>query len=201
MNAAPERHAFTVRSSRTAYVGRIMALRVDEASMPGGGSAVREVIEHPGAVAVAAVDDEERIVLVHQYRHPVRQTLWELPAGLVDVEGERLVDAAARELAEEADLVAARWDLLATVHTSPGCSDEKIRLFLARGLSPVPHERRHQRTHEEAEMQLRWVELDEAVAMALSGEITNAACLVGVLGTAHARDRGWATLRPAGEAS
>jgi ADP-ribose pyrophosphatase len=175
---------------------RIFSVVTDEVSMPGGGTAERDYVRHVGAVGVVAIDGDGRIVLVRQYRHPVGDYLWELPAGLVDVDGEPLVAAAARELAEEADLVAARWDLLAEVHTSPGYSNEKIRLFLARELSAVPDAERHIRTHEEAELVVRWVDLDEAVTMALSGEITNAACLVGVLAAAHARNRSWSTLRP-----
>jgi 8-oxo-dGDP phosphatase len=175
---------------------RVFSVVTDEVTMPGGDTAARDYVRHVGAVGVVAVDDDDQIVLVRQYRHPVGDHLWELPAGLVDVDGELLVAAAARELAEEADLVAARWDLLAEVHTSPGYSNEKIRLFLARDLTAVPDHERHTRTHEEAELIVRWVKLDEAVSMALRGEITNAACLVGVLAAAHARDRGWSSLRP-----
>jgi ADP-ribose pyrophosphatase len=176
---------------------RVFAIVTDVVEMPDGGVAERDYMVHVGAVGVVALDAQQRVVLIKQYRQAVGKHLWELPAGLIDVEGEPLVHAAARELAEEADLHAARWDLLAEVHTSPGCSNEKIRLFLARELSAVPDEDRHQRTHEEADLEVHWVALDEAVSMALSGEITNAACLVGVLGAAHARDRGWSTLRPA----
>jgi 8-oxo-dGTP pyrophosphatase MutT (NUDIX family) len=176
---------------------RVFSIVTDVVEMPGGVTAERDYMVHVGAVGVVALDEAGQVALVRQYRHPVGQYLWELPAGLVDVEGEPLVDAAARELAEEADLTAARWDLLAEMHTSPGCSTEKIRLFLARELSPVPEKNRHTRTHEEAELVVRWVRLDEAVSMALGGEITNAACVVGVLGAAHARDRNWSTLRPA----
>jgi ADP-ribose pyrophosphatase len=175
---------------------RVFSVVTDEVTMPGGDTAARDYVRHVGAVGAVAVDDDDQIVLVRQYRHPVGDHLWELPAGLVDVDGEPLVAAAARELAEEADLVAARWDLLAEVHTSPGYSNEKIRLFLARDLTAVPDHERHTRTHEEAELTVRWVKLDEAVSMALRGEITNAACLVGVLAAAHARDRGWSSLRP-----
>jgi len=180
---------------------RVFAIVTDVVEMPDGGVAERDYMVHVGAVGVVALDAQERVALIKQYRHAVGTHLWELPAGLIDVAGEPLVHAAARELAEEADLHAARWDLLAEVHTSPGCSNERIRLFLARELSPVPDDDRHQRTHEEAELEVHWVSLEEAVSMALSGEITNAACLVGVLGAAHARDRGWSTLRPADAAS
>ena len=175
---------------------KVFAIVTDEVVMPDGGTAERDYMVHVGAVGVVALDEQGRVALDYQYRPAVAKHLWELPAGLIDIEGEALVDAAARELAEEADLAAAQWDLLAEVLTSPGCSNEKIRLFLARGLTPVPDASRHKRTQEEAELEVRWVPLDDAVSMALSGEITNAACLVGVLGAAHARDRGWSTLQP-----
>jgi ADP-ribose pyrophosphatase len=175
---------------------KVFSIVTDEVTMPDGGTAERDYMVHVGAVGVVALDEDGRVVLVHQYRPAVARHLWELPAGLVDVEGEPLVHAAARELAEEADLAAGRWDLLAEVHPSPGCSNEKIRLFLARGLTPVPDDERHTRTHEEADIQLRRVPLDDAVSMALSGEITNAACIVGVLAAARSRDAAWKTLRP-----
>jgi 8-oxo-dGTP pyrophosphatase MutT (NUDIX family) len=179
---------------------KVFSIVTDEVKMPGGEVAARDYMVHIGAVGVVALDDEGRVVLVRQYRPAVARHLWELPAGLIDVEGEPLADAAARELAEEADLVAGRWDLLAEVHTSPGCSNEKIRLFLGRDLTRVPDDKLHTRTHEEADIEVRRVPLDEAVAMALSGEITNAACVIGVLAAAQARDSDWKTLRPASEA-
>jgi 8-oxo-dGDP phosphatase len=188
--------SYEVRQHTERLRNRVFAIVTDEVVMPDGDTAERDYMVHVGAVGVVALDEQGQVALVHQYRPAVGKHLWELPAGLIDVEGEALVDAAARELAEEADLVAAQWDLLAQVHTSPGCSNEKIRLFLARGLSPVPDGSRHTRTHEEAELEVRWVPLDDAVSMALSGEISNAACLVGVLGAAHARDRDWSTLQP-----
>ncbi|GAA0730456.1 NUDIX hydrolase [Dactylosporangium roseum] len=193
-------NTYEVRSHVERLRNRVFSIVTDEVVMPGGDVAARDYMVHVGAVGVVALRADGRVALVRQYRPAVRQVLWELPAGLIDVAGEPLVDAAARELAEEADLVAARWDLLTEVHTTPGCSNEKIRLFLAREIASVPAEDRHERIHEEADLELRWIDLDEAVGMALSGEITNAACLVGVLGAAHARDRGWSTLRPASEA-
>ncbi|WP_432837283.1 NUDIX domain-containing protein [Dactylosporangium sp. CA-092794] len=187
---------YDVRSHTERLRNRVFSVVTDAIEMPGGEVVDRDYLVHVGAVGVVALDAEGRVALVRQYRPAVRQVLWELPAGLIDVPGESLVDAAARELAEEVDLVAARWDLLAEVHPTPGCSNERIRLFLAREIAEVPPDQRHERTHEEAELELHWIALDEAVAMALSGEITNAACLVGVLGAAAARDRDWKTLRP-----
>ncbi|MEV6527280.1 NUDIX hydrolase [Longispora sp. NPDC051575] len=177
------------------FKGRMFDVVTDEVRMPGGGVAKRDYMRHVGAVGVVAVDEEGRVLLVRQYRHPVAKVLWELPAGLIDVPGEPLVDAAARELAEEADLVAANYALLVDLNPSPGCSDERIRLFLARGLSAVPESERHVRTDEEAGMTTHWIDLDEACAMALSGEITNGACLAGVLAAARARDLDWKPLR------
>ena len=135
------------------FRGPVFTVYTDEVLMPGGRYVNRDYIAHIGAVGVVALDDADRVVLVQQYRHPVGARLWELPAGLIDVAGEDLVDAAARELAEEADLVAARTGtMLLDVHTTPGSSNEIIRLFLARGLSPVPAADRYARVGEEAEM-------------------------------------------------
>ena len=180
----------------TRYDGPIFQVYTDDVTMADGHTVRRDVVENLGAVGVVALDDVDRVVLIRQYRHAVGQRLWELPAGLRDVDGEALVRAAARELAEEADLIAGRYDLLIDLHTSPGFSNETIRLFLARDLSPVPDAERHQRTDEEAELEIAWFDLDEAVAMVFRGEITNAAAVGGLLAAARARDEGWATLRP-----
>ena len=188
-----------VRTRHEQFRGPVFTVYTDEVLMPGGRYANRDYMAHIGAVGAVALDDDDRVVLVQQYRHPIGARLWELPAGLIDVAGENLVDAAARELAEEADLAAEHWQLLVDVHPTPGSSNEVIRLFLARGLSPVPEGLRHARVGEEAELVTERVDLDEAVAMALRGEITNAACMVGVLATARLRDQGWPEPRPLGQ--
>ena len=192
--------AFTHETlSRTArYAGPIFTVYSDRVTMSGGEAVTRDVVENKGAVGVVALDDAGRVVLIRQYRHAVRQRLWELPAGLRDVDGEPPVTTAARELAEEADLRAGRFDLLIDLHTSPGFCSESIRLFLARDLAPVPDADRYRRTDEEADLETAWFDLDEAVAMVFRGEITNAAAAGGLLAAARARDEGWVTLRPAG---
>ena len=182
----------------TRYEGPIFQVHSDQVTMAGGHTVTRDVVEHLGAVGVVALDDLGRVVLIRQYRHAVGQRLWELPAGLRDVDDEALVHGAARELAEEADLVAARYDLLIDLYTSPGFSSETIRLFLARSLTAVPSDERFERTDEEAELEVAWFDLDEAVAMVFRGEITNAAAVGGLLAAARARDEGWTTLRPVG---
>jgi 8-oxo-dGTP pyrophosphatase MutT (NUDIX family) len=179
------------------YAGPIFSVYTEKVTMSGGGTAERDFTENKGAVGVVAIDDVDRVVLIKQYRHPVGRKLWELPAGLRDVGGEDLVVTAGRELAEETDLRAGRFDLLIDLHTSPGFSNETIRLFLARDLSPVPDTERYARTDEEADIEIAWFELDEAVAMVLRGEITNASAVGGLLAAARARDDGWAMLRPA----
>jgi 8-oxo-dGDP phosphatase len=192
-------HAYRVRSRTEHFKGPVFRVVTDEVEMPGGRVAKRDYMVHVGAVGVVAIDADEKVVLVRQYRHPVGDYLWELPAGIIDVDGEPLDRAAVRELEEEADLTAGRLDLLVDMHPSPGSSNEVIRLFLARDLSPVPDDHRHQRTDEEAEMTVRRVDLDEALAMALRGEITNAACLVGLFAAARVRDTGWKLTRRADE--
>jgi 8-oxo-dGTP pyrophosphatase MutT (NUDIX family) len=190
-------HAHEVRSRTERYAGPIFTVLTDEVSMPGGGTAKRDYLLHVGAVAVAAIDPDGRVVLVRQYRHAVARRMWELPAGLMDVSGEDLATAAGRELTEEADLVAGRLDLLVDVHTSPGFTNELVRVFLARDLSEVPAQERHDRHDEEADIEVAWFDLDEAVDMVLAGQITNGPAVAGLLAAARARDNGWASLRPA----
>ena len=197
--SAPQRHEYAVLDRSERFRSRVFTVVTDSVVMPDGVAAHRDYLLHLGAVGVVALDGADRVVLIHQYRHAVGRRLWELPAGLLDVDGEPLVTAAARELAEEVDLIAGQWDLLADVHVSPGCSNEMIRVYLARDLTEVPQADRHVRVGEEAELVVRRFDLDEAVAMVLSGEITNAACVTGVLATQASRARNWSTLRPADE--
>jgi len=182
------------------YEGMIWDMVAEDVDLgaPGPSSVVRrEFVRHPGAVAVIALDDDERVLLLRQYRHPVRRELWEPPAGLLDIPGEDARDAAARELAEEADLVAGRWDVLVDFFTSPGGNNEALRVFLARDLAAVPHADRFEREDEEIDMLARWVPLDEATTLVLSGALHNPSAVVGVLAAAAARTSGWSTLRPA----
>jgi ADP-ribose pyrophosphatase len=190
--------AYDVVSSEEVYRDRLFRLRRDLVRMPGGVVADRAVLTHPGAVVIAAVDADDRIVLVRQYRHPLRRFLSELPAGLLDVVGESALQGARRELAEEAGVVATQWHTLVDLAASPGISEEVLRVYLARGLSEVdPADRYVASGDEEAEMTLEWVALDEAVRRALAGELENAAAVAGVLAAARARDAGWSGLRPA----
>ncbi|MET8553139.1 NUDIX hydrolase [Micromonospora zamorensis] len=190
-------HRYEVRSREERYRGRIFDVVTEEVTMPGGGTGVRDLVRHVGAVAVVALDDAGQVVLIRQYRHPVGRHLWELPAGLMDVSGEELPAAALRELAEEADLTAGQVDVLVDLHSSPGFTNELVRVFLARDLAEVPADERHERRDEEADLQVVRIDLDEAVAMVLAGEITNASAVAGLLATARSRDAGWSTLRRA----
>jgi len=185
-------------SSRKVYEGRIWDVVSDSFQLnDDGDTLVRDYIDHPGAVAVLPMNDDGDVLLLRQYRHPVGMDLWEIPAGLLDVEGEDFVVGAARELAEEADLVADRWNVLADFFNSPGSSSEAIRIYLARGLSEVPGHERHVRTDEEAEIELRWTPLDEAVRAVLDGRLHNPSAVVGVLAAAAARAGNFESLRPA----
>ncbi|MEP7053829.1 MAG: NUDIX hydrolase [Actinomycetota bacterium] len=186
--------AYDVVSSTTHYAGRVITLRCDEVRMPDGRIVVRELIEHPGAVGVVALDDNERVLMIRQYRPAVRTYLWELPAGLLDEPGESAIDAAARELAEEVGISALRWEVLVDVRSSPGMTDEAYRVYLARGLSAKPHDFTAG-PDEEADMQEQWVPLSAAVDRVLAGEITNGLAVAGILAADLARQRGYAGLR------
>lgn len=186
-------HDHQVRSSDVVYEGRVISVRRDIVTMPGDTTSQRDVVVHPGAVGVVALNAAGEVLLVQQYRHPVRRRLDELPAGLLDVSGEPGVDAARRELMEEAGLAADTWHLLVDALTSPGMTDESIRLYLARDVREVD---RDVQEHEEAEMTTAWVPLDDAVRRVLSGDIENAMACLGILATDRAVRDGFAGLRP-----
>jgi 8-oxo-dGDP phosphatase len=187
MAEAPVPHEYGVLDSETVYDGRVISLRRDTVAMPGGGDSVREVVTHQGAVAVVAVDDQDRVLLLRQYRHPVGRHLWELPAGLRDADGEPPVETAKRELAEEALLGAARWSLLATIYSSPGFSDEQVSIYLAEDLRAVDRPEGFTVEHEEADMELDLVPLADAVQRVFDGDIRNASAVVGLLAAAQVR--------------
>jgi 8-oxo-dGDP phosphatase len=193
---APER--WPVDSSATLGEGSLVRLRRDLVRMPGGEVAGRDILEHPGAVAVLALDPADQVLMIRQYRHPVGRLLWEIPAGLRDVAGEPLQVTAQRELLEEAGYRAARWHVLTDSFSSPGISTERIRIFLARGLAEVPAaERSYVPEHEEAHLVLAWVPLDQAVLRILAGDLHNGVTALGILSAYAARQDGFSMLRDA----
>jgi 8-oxo-dGDP phosphatase len=189
-------HEYEVLGTEEVYDGRIISLRLDTVAMPGGGDSVREVVHHPGAVGIVALDDEGRVVMLRQYRHPVGEHLWELPAGLLDVDGEPPLEAARRELAEEVQLAAERWSLLTTLYPSPGFCDEQVVVYLAEGLSEVDLPDGFTVEHEELDMTVRRVPLAEAVQQVFDGTIRNSLAIIGILAAAQVK-AGGPRLRPA----
>ena len=183
-----------VRASERVFAGRVWDIRRDAFEF-GGDEIVREYVDHTGAVGVLALDDDDRAFLIKQYRHPVRMRDWEIPAGLLDVADEAPLAAAKRELAEEVDMLATDWAVLGEFYTSPGGSDEAIRIYLARGLSPADDV--FDRTGEEADMETRWVPLDDLVDAVLARRLQNPSLVIGTLAAHVGRERGWATLDPA----
>lgn len=190
-------NGFRVRERREQFRGHIFDVVTDEVEFPDGQVAARDYLRHIGSVAVVPLTGDgpdAEVVLVRQYRHAIGGELWELPAGLVDIANETLAQVAVRELAEETDLVAARLDLLLDLHPSPGCSTERIRIFLARDLTAAAEP--HRREYEEATMTVARFPLDEALRMVFAGQVTNGPAVAGLLAAARARDTGWAPLRP-----
>ncbi|KAA9143561.1 NUDIX hydrolase [Microbacterium lushaniae] len=171
-----------VIASEVVYRGSVWNVRSDTVRY-GDGEIVRQYVEHPGAAAVVALDDEERIVLIQQYRHPIRLRDWEIPAGLLDVAGEPPLESARRELAEEVDLVAEQWQPLLSLRTSPGGNDEVVHVFLARGLSDAPQA--FARADEEADIRVARVPLSDVVDAVMAGRLTNGILVASVLAAAE----------------
>lgn len=196
----------SVLHSERKFDGRVWNVRTDKVDLGDGQRVQRDLIEHPGAVGIIAVDDELRVLMVRQYRHPVGALLWEPPAGLLDVEGEDPADAAARELFEEAGYRARDWSVLVDAFSSPGGSDEAVRVYLARDLTEVAADERHVGEGEERDMPTRWTPLALAREAVLTGRLHNPLAVMGILaaaavlldGAASPRDSRAAWFRPRG---
>ena len=188
---ADEPYTGLVTDSEVVYRGRVWDVRRDTVDL-GGSTVVREYIDHTGAVAVLALDDDDRALLIRQYRHPIRSKDWELPAGLLDMTGEPPLDAAKRELAEEADVVADRWNVLVEFASTPGGNNEVIRVYLARGIHAASEA--FAREEEEADIEVRWVPIDEVVQGVLERRLRNAPLSIAVLAAVASRADGYASL-------
>jgi 8-oxo-dGDP phosphatase len=198
MNIADVVAHWPVISSATELHGRLVTVRIDTVRTPDNQLAEREVVLHPGAVAVLALDTADRVLLIRQYRHPVGRLLWEIPAGLRDVAGEDPWVTAQRELVEEAGYRARDWRLLADYYSSPGYSTERLRVYLARDLEAVPAaERNFVPEDEEAHLLLSWLPLDEGVRKVFAGEMHNGVAALAIMAGYAARSEGYKRLRPA----
>jgi 8-oxo-dGDP phosphatase len=198
MNIADVVAHWPVISSATELHGRLVTVRIDTVRTPDNQLAEREVVLHPGAVAVLALDAADRVLLIRQYRHPVGRLLWEIPAGLRDVAGEDPWVTAQRELVEEAGYRARDWRLLADYYSSPGYSTERLRVYLARDLEAVPAaERNFVPEDEEAHLLLSWLPLDEGVRKVFAGEMHNGVAALAIMAGYAARSEGYKRLRPA----
>ena len=178
-------------SSGLAYKGKVWDVR-SETFEYNGEKITREFVAHTGAVAVFAMDENENVLLIRQYRHPIRSREWELPAGLLDIAGEDPLIGAKRELAEEADIVATDWAVLTDFQTSPGGSNEALRVYLARGVSAAPEA--FARTDEEFDIEVRWASLDEIIEAVLARKIQNSILAISALAADALRRRGWEPL-------
>ena len=198
MNIRDEPAHWPVVSSAELVRGRLVTVRTDKVRMPDGELAERDVVIHPGAVAVLALDDAQQVLLIRQYRHPVGRLLWEVPAGLRDVSGEPPWATARRELLEEAGYRAQDWRVLADYYTSPGFSTERLRVFLARDLEFVPEsERDFVPEGEETQLVPAWLPLDEAVRKVFAGHLHNGVTALAILAGYAARSEGYKRLRAA----
>jgi 8-oxo-dGDP phosphatase len=187
-----------VVSSTQRFHGRVWDVRTDIVDLGDGQQVERDVVQHPGAVGIVAVDDDLRVLMVNQYRHPVSAVLWEPPAGLLDIPGEDPLDAAARELFEEAAYRASDWSVLIDAFTTPGGSSESVRLYLARGLTPVAEAERYVGDGEERGMLTRWVALQELRAAVFAGELHSPLGIMGILAAASVLIDGISASRPVG---
>lgn len=171
----------SVVKTEVPFVGRIWNI-VRESFDYNGTTLVREFVQHPGAVAILAIDDQQRVLLIRQYRHPVRSYLWEIPAGLLDMPGESRLAAAKRELLEETGYEAGSWSELTNFMTTPGGNDEVITIFLAQELNLVGHSLELE--GEETDMLVEWFPLSQALDSVLHSEMQSPSAVVGIMAAA-----------------
>lgn len=187
----------TTTHQQTVYRGAIWDVQRDTFTLSNTEEPLtREYLNHPGAVAIVAIDDQQQVAMINQYRHPVRQDCWEIPAGLLDTPGEDPLATAQRELAEEADLLASEWSVLVDHYPSAGSSAEVIRIYLAQGITSIPQSQRYQRQGEEAHLTLRWEPFQDVLQAILRGAIRNVNAVSGIL-AAHLVLSGQHQPRPA----
>ncbi len=158
----------------TAFQGRVIDVAIETVELPNGRLADLEIVRHPGGAAAVALDEQERVCLLRQFRHAGNGWLWELPAGKIDP-GEEPLAAATRELIEEAGVSAADWTDLGKLHSSPGVFTEIVYLYLARGLEA--QERDH---HQDEVIEVHWLPLSQALDWCNDGTITDAKTLIGL---------------------
>ena len=190
------RESWPVAATEPVLKHWLISVRSDKVQMPDKNYAESTVVSHPGAVAVLALDEASRVLMIRQYRHSVGYQLWEIPAGLRDVDGEPLLATAQRELREETGYQAREWHVLLDAFTSPGFTNERVRIFLARGVSPAD-DTGYEREGEEKFLVTNWVPLAETVRLALVGKLHNGETISGVLAAHAAQAEGFAALRPA----
>lgn len=190
--------SWPVTDRRVLGRGRVCDFVEDDIEAPDGVRFTRQWLTHPGAVAIIALRDDDRVAVVHQYRHPVAMRLVEPPAGLLDADGEAFLVAAQRELAEEAMLRADDWRVLVDIFSTPGGVAETIRVYLARGLHPAERPDGFEVEHEEAHMEVGWVPLADLVDAVYGGHVQSPTLVSGVLALEAARATGRLdSLRPA----
>lgn len=183
-----EAMSWEVTSRRVLGTGAVSEFVDETVTTPSGETMDRQYLTHPGAVAVVAWDEQtDTVACLRQYRHPVRMELVEIPAGLLDAEGEAWLDAARRELAEEVELAAERWDVLVDMATTPGACEEKLRIYLARDLAPATRPDGFILEGEEAHMSWTWVPRDELVDAVFAGACQSPTLVAGVLALETAR--------------
>ncbi len=190
--------SFPILSSISQFIGKVWSIRTDALDFDGR-IINRDVVVHPGAVAVIALDEQDRVLLIRQYRHPIGMYIFEPPAGLLDIAGEQPLITAQRELAEESGFSARQWHTLVDFLNSPGGSSEAIRIFLARDLSELPDGRPLTGEAEEMFLPRVWVDLDEAKNLVLSGAVSGPTAVAGILAAWAMRAQGWLGLREADE--
>jgi ADP-ribose pyrophosphatase len=165
------------------YSGRVITVNVERIELPNGETADLEIIHHPGGAAIVAVDDREQVCLLRQFRHAAGGWIWELPAGRLEP-GEPPLETARRELVEEAGRKAQNWQDLGAILSSPGVFTERIHLFLAWGLTPCP-----QALEKHEVIEVHWIAMREAVAMAHDGRINDAKSVIGLLRSSAIREQ------------